>query len=141
MAAKAGDKVKVHYTGKLTDGTVFDSSDGRDPLQFTVGGGMVIKGFDQAVTGMNPGDSKSVEIPPDQAYGPHRVDLVVEIQRDQIPPDLNPEVGQQLSVQRNDGQMFPVTVINVSDEKVTLDANHALAGKALIFEIKLLEIV
>jgi peptidylprolyl isomerase len=135
--AKAGDTVRVHYTGTLDDGTVFDSSDGGDPLEFTLGDGNVIPGFDTAVDGMSVGDTRNVKIEARDAYGPHMPALLVEVARDQLPPDLEPEVGQQLGLQHPSGQMMPVTITAI---KVTLDANHPLAGQALNFEIKLVDI-
>ena len=139
--AKKGDTVRIHYTGKLEDGIVFDTSDGRDPLEFTIGEGQVIPGFEEGVLGMNSGDSKTVNIPSDQAYGPRREELVGEVNRDQFPPDVTPEIGQQFQMQRPDGQAMEVTVMEVSEETVKLDANHPLAGKRLTFEISLAEIV
>ena len=138
--AKPGDIVKIHYTGKLDDGTVFDSSVNREPLEFTLSGGQVIPGFDEAVLGMSPGESKTQKIPMDQAYGPHRDEMVLEISRQQIPPELEPEVGQQLQVQQENGQTIPVFVTEVTESKVTLDANHPLAGEDLTFDIQLVEI-
>jgi peptidylprolyl isomerase len=138
--AKPGDTVKIHYTGKLDDGTVFDSSVDREPLEFTLNSGQVIPGFDQAVVGMSPGDTKTEKIPMDQAYGPYREEMVVEVSRQQMPPELQPEVGQQLQVQQTDGQTIPVVVTEVTDSTVTLDANHPLAGEDLTFEIQLVEI-
>lgn len=137
--AHTGDTVRVHYTGKLGDGEVFDSSRDRDPLEFTLGGGQVIAGFDDAVTGMKPGDEKTVTIPAEQAYGPRRDEMVGEVPRAQFPPNIEPQVGQQLQMQQN-GQNFVVTVADVSDEVVRLDANHPLAGKDLTFELELVEI-
>jgi peptidylprolyl isomerase len=139
--AKYGDTVRVHYTGKLDDGTVFDSSTGRNPLQFTLGEGRIIPGFEKAVVGMNPGESKTVKVPADQAYGPYRKEMVVVVDRDQIPADLKPKVGQELQIRQADGQIIKVTVTDVSISSVTLDANHPLAGKDLTFDIQLLEIV
>lgn len=139
--AKPGDTVKVHYTGKLEDGTAFDTSIGYDPLQFTIGENQVISGFEDAVVGMNPGESKTVKVPADKAYGPHREEMVVEVSRNQLPADLKPEVGQQLQSRQPDGRTFVVTVTDVSESSVTLDANHPLAGKDLIFDIQLIEIV
>ena len=139
--AKNGDTVKIHYTGKLEDGTVFDSSDGRDPLEFTLGEGQVIPGFEEAVLGMTANDSKTMTIPSDNAYGPRREEMVVEVDRDQFPPDVTPEVGQQLQMQRPDGQKMVVAVAEVSESTVKLDANHPLAGKDLTFDINLVEIV
>lgn len=139
-AAKSGDKVKVHYTGKLTDGTVFDSSMDRAPLEFTLGEGDIIAGFERIVTGMSPGDKKSGEIAAEDAYGPHHPDMVMKVDRDQFPEDLVPEVGQRLEMTQDEGEPMDVTVIEVTDELVTLDANHPLAGHALVFEIELVEI-
>lgn len=139
--AKDGDRVKVHYTGRLDDGTVFDSSMITDPLEFTVGEREVIEGFDEAVVGMSPGESRTVEIPPEKAYGYHRDELIVTVGRDKFPADIQPVVGKQLELRRReDGETFPVTVTDVSESKVTLDGNHYLAGKELTFDIHLLEI-
>ncbi|MFW6138644.1 MAG: FKBP-type peptidyl-prolyl cis-trans isomerase [Spirochaetota bacterium] len=138
--AKKGDTVKVHYTGKLEDGTVFDSSEDRDPLKFTVGGGQVIPGFEQAVIGMNPGETKTETVTSDQAYGPYRKEMVIEVDKNKLPQDLDPEVGQQLQVRQQEGQPVPVMVTEVTDSSVTLDANHPLAGKDLTFDIQLVDI-
>jgi FKBP-type peptidyl-prolyl cis-trans isomerase 2 len=138
--AKAGDTVKVHYTGKLGDGTVFDTSAEREPLEFTVGEGQVIPGFEQAVVGMNPGDSRTMTIPVDEAYGPHRTEMVLTVGRDQFPGNIEPEIDQQLQIRQPDGQTFVVTVTDVNDETVTLDANNPLAGQDLTFDIQLVEI-
>lgn len=140
MQAKHSNTVKVHYTGKLEDGTVFDSSFNREPLEFTIGQEQVIPGFEEAVVGMNPGESKTVEIPADQAYGPYRQDMVIAVGRDQFPPDLEPEVGQRLQVRQADGQVTVVTVIEAAEEQVLLDANHPLAGQSLTFEIELVDV-
>ncbi len=139
--AKTGDTVKVHYTGKLDDGTVFDSSVEREPLQFTIGEGQIIPGFEEAVIGMNPGESKTAKISMDKAYGPHRKEMVAVVPREQIPADLKPEVGQQLQVRQPDGRAMIVVITDVSEASVTLDANHPLAGKDLTFDIQLVEIV
>jgi len=138
--AKHGDTVKVHYTGKLEDGTVFDSSADRDPLEFTIGAGNIIPGFEKAVVGMNPGDSKTEVIPTEQAYGPYMEEMVVTIDRQQMPVEIAPEVGQQLQIKQPDGQVLPVIITDVSDGTVTLDANHPLAGENLTFDIRLVEI-
>jgi peptidylprolyl isomerase len=138
--AKPGDTVKIHYTGRLEDGTVFDSSANGEPLEFTLSGGEVIPGFDQAVVGMSPGESKTEKISMDQAYGPYREEMVIEVNRQQLPPDLQPEVGQQLQVQQENGQLIPVLVTEVTESQVTLDANHPLAGEDLTFDIQLVEI-
>jgi peptidylprolyl isomerase len=140
VQAKSGDTVKIHYTGRLEDGTVFDSSAEREPLEFTIGGEQVIPGFEQAVLGMALGESKTEEIPMDQAYGPHLEEMVLEVSREQIPPDINPEVGQQLQIQQANGQSVPVFVTEVTDNQIILDANHPLAGEDLTFEIELVEI-
>lgn len=141
MAAKQGDTVKVHYTGKLEDGTVFDTSRSRHPLQFTIGKGQVIAGFEQAVAGMNIGESKTATIPVDQAYGARRDDMIVTVNRDQFPPDVNPNIGQRLELEQENNHSILVTVTNVSDSNITLDANHPLAGKALTFELELVGIL
>ncbi len=138
--AKVGDKVKVHYSGFLEDGTVFDSSLQSDPFEFTLGEGMVIPGFENAVIGMETGETKTINIPSDEAYGPHRKELVATIERTQIPENISPEVGMSLQVRTPDGSFTNVLITEVSEGTVTLDANHPLAGKDLIFEIKLVEI-
>jgi peptidylprolyl isomerase len=138
--AKAGDTVKVHYTGKLTDGTVFDSSQGREPLQFTIGSGQVIPGFEEAVTGMSTGESKTTEIPAEKAYGPHHAEMVMEVPRQHVPADIEPEVGQKLQVGTPSGQPLLVTITSVTETSVVLDANPPLAGQDLIFDITLMEI-
>lgn len=138
--AKQGDTVNVHYTGKLDNGTVFDSSVNREPLEFTIGEGRVIPGFEEAVVEMNPGDSKTVKIPANEAYGPRRDEMIVVVDRSQFPPDLNPEVGEQLEMRQADGQSFIVTVTDINDSNVTLDANHPLAGEDLTFDIQLMDI-
>jgi peptidylprolyl isomerase len=138
--AQQGDKVKVHYTGKFDDGTVFDSSEGSQPLEFTIGEGQVIPGFEKAVVGMNPGDKKTEKIPADDAYGPYMQEMVLKVDRQQVPPDLNPQVGDQLAIQSPEGHPIPVIITDVDDSTVTLDANHPLAGQDLTFEIELVEI-
>lgn len=139
--AKNGDKVKVHYTGKFKDGEVFDSSLEREPLEFTIGKGQVIPGFEQAVQGMSPGDTKTTDIPPEKAYGPRHEEMITAVERNKFPADMDPQVGQRLQIRQADGKTIRVTVTNVSESKVTLDANHPLAGKNLTFDIKLVEIV
>lgn len=139
--AKSGNTVKVHYTGKLKDGTVFDSSLQRnEPLEFTIGQGNMIAGFENAVNGMQVGDSTVTDIPVDQAYGNVREDMILEVPKKDVPENISPEVGQRLAVQQKDGQSIPVTISKVSEDTITLDANHPLAGKDLVFEIELLEI-
>ncbi len=140
IQAKVGDTVKVHYTGKLNDGTVFDSSLEREPLEFSLGEGQVIPGFEQAVIGMAPGESKTQEIQSDDAYGPHRPEMVASVDRQQIPDDLPIALGQQLQLQHSSGQVIPVVVTAVEDSQVTLDGNHPLAGEDLVFSIELVEL-
>jgi len=139
--AKNGDTVKIHYTGKLDDGNVFDSSMDRDPLEFKIGGNQVIDGFEEAVVGMSPNENKTTTIPSDKAYGEYRDDMVLEVEKSQFPDDIDPKVGQQLELRQENGQRVVVTVTGISDSGVTLDANHPLAGKDLTFEIQLVEIV
>ncbi len=139
---KQGDTVKVHYTGTLSDGSVFDSSRERDkPLEFTLGEGQLIPGFEKAVEGMSVGDSTSVDIPSDEAYGERRDDLEMEVSKNELPDNIDPEVGMQLQMQQQqNGQAIPVQITEVGDETVTLDANHPLAGKDLTFEIEVVEV-
>lgn len=136
-----GSTVKVHYTGTFDDGTVFDSSVDRDPMEFTIGEGKLIPGFEQAVIGMNVGDSTTQRIPAEEAYGPHIKELIVEVDKSQFPPDMTPEIGLQLQIRQDNGQTTIVRITGISEDKVTLDANHPLAGKDLNFEIKLVEVV
>ena len=138
--AKQGDTVRVHYTGTLEDGQEFDSSRGLEPLTFTLGGGSVIQGFDDAVTGMSVGDEKRVTIPADDAYGPRRDELTLQLPRTELPPDLALEEGSQLRMEQDD-QSIVVTVRQLDDTTVTLDANHPLAGESLTFDLRLVEIV
>lgn len=138
--AKSGDTVKIHYVGKLEDGTVFSSSTDRDPIEITVGEKRVAP-FKQALVGMQPGESKTVHVPAEQAYGPHLEELVVVLDRKQLPADLNPKVGQRLPVSQPDGRIVQATVTDVSRASVTLDANHPWAGQDLAFVIQLTDIV
>jgi len=137
--AKDGNTVKVHYTGKLDDGTIFDTSVEREPLEFTIGASQMIPGFEGAVMGMQVGQVKTVTIPAEEAYGPHNEDMVLLVELDKLPEDLNPAVGQRLQIQQEDGNTAVVVVTDVSDTMITLDANHPLAGKSLTFEIELVE--
>jgi len=139
--AKADDTVKVHYTGKFEDGTVFDSSEGRDPLEFTLGKRMVIAGFEAAALGMSPGETKTVKIPAEEAYGPRHEEMVMEVARASMPVEIEPQVGQVLQIGSSQDQMIQVVVAEVTEESVILDANHPLAGIDLVFEIELVEIV
>jgi peptidylprolyl isomerase len=138
--AKDGDKVKVHYHGRLRNGETFDSSQGRDPLEFTVGAGQMIKGFDEGVKGMQPGDKKTVEIGADEAYGQKEEANLIEFPKDQFPPDMTPEPGHQLMLSNDQGQQFPVVIVEVKETSVILDANHPLAGQDLIFDIEMMEV-
>ncbi len=134
-----GTKVKVHYTGKLNDGTVFDTSREREPLEFTVGEGQVIPGFEEAVRGMETGESKNVTIGSDQAYGDRRQDMILDVPKDKFPDEIPADVGQHLMLRHPEGQEFPAYIVEVKDEIITLDANHPLAGEDLNFEIELVQ--
>jgi peptidylprolyl isomerase len=137
---KDGDRVTVHYTGTLSDGTVFDSSRERDPLQFVLGAGIMISGFEDAVRGMYLGEKKTVTLTPEEAYGPHREDLVIFVSREELPPGTQLEIGQKIQVQTDEGVVTIAPVIEMTDEGITVDANHPLAGKELTFEIELIKI-
>ena len=136
-----GDKVKVHYHGKLTDGTTFDSSEGREPLEFEVGSGMVIKGFDDGVTGMSVGEKKTINIPFEEAYGAKNPEMVIEMPKDRFPKDMELEVGMPLAMSDGQGQQFQVVIVEIREDVVVLDANHPLAGQDLTFDLELVEIV
>ncbi len=138
--AQKGDTVKIHFTGKLEDGSVFGSTTDREPLEFKLGEGRIIPGVEKAVEGMNVGESKTVKVPSELAYGQRREELFEEVSRDQFPKDVEPQVGQKFEVPRSDGQATVVRVVNVSESTVTLDANHPLAGRDLTFELELLDI-
>lgn len=139
--AQSGDKVKVHYHGTLRSGEIFDSSQGREPLEFTVGSGQVIKGFDDGVRGMQVGEKKTVQIPVQDAYGEKSNEMIFEFPKSQFPADMNPEIGAQLMMSNGSGQSFPVTITEIKEDSVLLDANHPLAGQDLVFDIELVEIV
>jgi peptidylprolyl isomerase len=138
--ASDGDTVSVHYTGTLQDGTVFDTSRGKDPLTFTIGAGQMITGFDNAVRGMKVGEIKTVTLSPEEAYGQYRNDLIVELDRSQFPESMTLTIGQKVPLQNSSGQQFTAVIITINDSTVTLDANHELAGKTLTFEIELISI-
>jgi peptidylprolyl isomerase len=138
--ANTGDTVKVHYTGTLEDGSVFDSSEGGDPLEFTIGEDEIIPGFEEGIIGMKVGQSKTIVVPSDQAYGPHLDEMVMEVARDKVPAGHDPEVGQFLQIVQEDGHHIPVQITEVTDEHVILDANHPLAGRDLSFDVTLVEI-
>ncbi len=139
--AKTGDTVKVHYRGSLTNGTVFDSSEGKSPLQFELGAGMVIVGFDNGVKGMSIGEKKTVQIPVNEAYGPKQSQLIIDVDKKDIPSDIDPKIGMQLHMTTNAGDPIPVTIAEIKEASIVLDANHPLAGEDLIFDIELIEIV
>jgi peptidylprolyl isomerase len=141
MQAKQGDVVRVHYTGRLTDGTQFDSSEGREPLEFTVGAGQMIKGFDDGVVGMNVGDKKTLNIPATEAYGERDEQAIIEFPASNIPADMKLEPGMQLTLRNQYGQPVPVVVLEVQAEVIIMDANHMLAGKELVFDVELVEIL
>ena len=138
--AKSGDTVKIHYTGTLDDGNQFDSSAGRDPLEFTVGSGQVIPGFEKAVEGLAVGDTKKINIPAEEAYGPRHEQMIQEVPKSALPDDLEPEVGMGLQAQGPDGQVMDLTITAVEDDAITVDGNHPLAGQALNFDLELVEI-
>ncbi len=138
---KNGDKVKVHYHGKLDNGETFDKSEGREPLEFEVGSGMVIKGFDDGVTGMSVGEKKTINIPFAEAYGPKSPDMVIEMPKDRFPKDMELEVGMPLAMSDGQGQQFQVVIVEIKEDVVVLDANHPLAGQDLTFDLELVEIV
>ncbi len=138
--AQAGQTVKVHYTGTLDDGTQFDSSAGREPLEFTLGNGSVIAGFDEAVTGMSVGENKTITIPSDQAYGEHNPEMVQNVPREAIPSDIELETGMVLNAQGPDGHTLNFTVTSFDEQQVTVDGNHPLAGKDLTFALELVEV-
>jgi peptidylprolyl isomerase len=137
---KSGDTVAIHYHGTLTDGSIFDSSLQREPLEFEVGSGMVIPGFDAGVMEMVVGDKKTIHIPFMEAYGPSQAEMIMDFPKNQFPEDMVPEVGMSLQMSSQDGQNFPVVIVEVADETVKLDANHPLAGKDLVFDLELVEI-
>jgi peptidylprolyl isomerase len=140
MQVKVGDTVRVHYTGRLTTGEQFDSSAGREPLEFEVGAGMMIKGFDDAVVGMQIGDKKTVSLAPAEAYGERRQEMIVEFPKENFPAEITPEVGMQLMMNNGAGHQMPVTITEILVDVVILDANHKLAGQELVFDIEMVEI-
>ena len=141
MKAEQGKKVKIHYTGRLKDGTQFDSSRGREPLEFTLGSGMVIKGFDAGVTGMEIGEQKTIEIPAAEAYGEAHEDMFIRVPKSAVPPDMQIAVGMDLALPQPGGGAIPVVVSEITDAEIVLDANHRLAGKDLIFDLELVEVL
>jgi len=137
QAIKAGDTIRMDYTGRLENGEVFDSSVGRQPLEFTVGQGQLIPGIEKAVLGMQTGERKTVTLSPEEAYGPRRDDLIVEVPLSKIPPDLNPEEGMQLQMTDQQGGTIPAVIFEVLDDSIRIDINHPLAGKTLIFDMQI----
>jgi len=137
---KDGDTVKIHYTGKLENGKVFDNSREREPFDFVVGTGEVMPGIERGVIGMETGDTKSIEIPPEEAFGPRRDDLVVEVEKNKLPENITPTMGQRLQMKQQDGGLIDLIITDVSQETITLDANHPLAGQTLFFDLELVEI-
>jgi peptidylprolyl isomerase len=138
--AELGDKVKVHYVGKLSNGEVFDQTQQVEPIDFEIGKGQLIQGFEQAVIGMEAGETKTEQVPYDFAYGERRDDLVLQLEKDKIPEHLNPQVGDQLEIKQDEGNNIPVVVKEITEEGMTIDANHPLAGQDLTFELELVEI-
>ncbi len=138
---KTGDVVRVHYTGKLTDGTEFDSSKGRDPLEFQVGGGQIIPGLEKRIEGMETGEKSTVVVPADEAYGPRDERQVQSVPRDSLPDGLDLQMGARLTATTQEGKQIPLTVIGLDDQQVTVDANHPLAGQDLVFDLELIEVV
>lgn len=141
VQAKEGDTVLVHYTGKFKNGMAFDSSSGADPLEFKIGSGRFIPGFEEAVIGMSPGESKTVNIPPEKGYGRYQEDRVINVERKDLPPEIEPEIGMNLEVCSPSGQFIPVQITDIQGTTITLDANHPLAEQELVFDIQLVEIV
>lgn len=139
--AKKGDTVKVHYTGKLDTGVPFDTSQGAEPLEFTIGSGKLIPGFEEAVIDMSPGESKTVKLPPEKAYGRYKEERVITVDKKDLPDDVKPELGMSLEVCAPSGQIIPVMITDMDENTVTLDANHPLSEQTLTFDIQLLEIV
>ena len=137
---KNGDAIKIHYTGKLEDGNVFNDSREGQPLEFIVGGGEVMPGIEKGVIGMEPGDTKTIEIPPEDGFGPRRKELVIEVAKSDLPDQITPTLGQRLKVQHPDGGHIELMITDVKEETITLDANHPLAGQTLIFDLELVEI-
>jgi len=138
---KEGDRIRIHYTGRLEDGTVFGSSEGGEPLEFTVGGGKIIAGLEQGVIGMRVGELRSITVPEELGYGPYMRERVFELSRERVPEEFNPGIGQQVQMYRADGMPVVATVIGIFEDYFIMDCNHPLAGKTLIFEIRLLEIL
>ena len=139
-SAQNGDKVKVHFTGKLENGNIFDTSQDKQPLEFTIGAGQMMPGFENSITGMETGSKKTFSVVPEEAYGPRREELVTTVEKSHFPPDITPAVGQQLQVTLPEGEVLAFSVTDISGDMVTIDANHPLAGETLVFDVELVEI-
>ena len=139
--AKKGDTVKVHYQGKSKDGELFDKSDEKNPFKFTIGEGRVIPGFEEAVLGMSPGESKKIEVPPNKAYGPYRADLVIKVNKDSLSNELELEKGRQFKINSGPKEGMVLTLTDMDEESVTFDGNHPLAGKDLVFDIEMVDVL
>jgi peptidylprolyl isomerase len=139
--AESGDTIRLNYTGKLEDGTIFDSSEDREPIEFVIGGGAVIPGLENGIIGMTVTETKTITIPMEEAYGPKRPEMIMKAPKDKLPQDMEIEVGRQLESRQPDGRIMYVTIIDVAEDTVMLDANHPLAGKTLIFEVEIMEII
>ena len=137
---KNGDTVKVHYTGKLENGKVFDTSEDRQPREFTLGSGKIIPGFEKGIIGMEVGEAKTITVPPEEAYGPRRNELIVDVEKTDLPENITPAIGKQLQIRQKDGNPIKVTITDMNEDTVTLDANHPLAGNTLFFDVELVEI-
>lgn len=138
--AKDGDTVKVHYTGRLENGEVFGTTKDEEPLELTLGSGKIIPGFEKGIAGMEVGDTKTMTVPPGEAYGPRRKELIVDIKKTDLPEDITPAIGKQLQIRQKDDNPIEVAITDMDEDTVTLDANHPLAGNTLLFEVELLEI-
>jgi len=137
---KNGDTVKVHYTGKLENGKVFDTSEDRQPREFTLGSGKIVPGFEKGIIGMEVGEAKTITVPPEEAYGPRRNELIVDVEKTDLPENITPAIGKQLQIRQKDGNPIKVTITDMNEDTVTLDANHPLAGNTLFFDVELVEI-
>ena len=137
---KNGDTVKVHYTGKLENGKVFDTSEDRQPREFRLGSGKIVPGFEKGIIGMEVGEAKTITVPPEEAYGPRRNELIVDVEKTDLPENITPAIGKQLQIRQKDGNPIKVTITDMNEDTVTLDANHPLAGNTLFFDVELVEI-
>ena len=138
--AKNGDTVKVHFTGRLENGEVFSNSKDDQPLEFTLGSGKIIPGFEEGIIGMEVGETKTITVPPEEAYGPRRKELIVDVEKTDLPENITPAIGEQIQIRQKDGNPIKVTITDMNEDTVTLDANHPLAGNTLFFHVELVEI-